>query len=43
LESISITAENCGPDEAELHLLPQTWLRNTWSWGSDDEGWHRSA
>lgn len=34
---IRITAENCGPSEAQLQLLPQVWLRNTWSWGSDDE------
>lgn len=28
-----ITAVNRGPDEAELHLLPTLWYRNTWSWG----------
>jgi len=27
-----ITAHNRGPDPAELHLLPQVWFRNTWSW-----------
>lgn len=27
-----ITAHNRGPDEAVLHLLPQAWYRNTWSW-----------
>ncbi|MGI5472994.1 hypothetical protein [Streptomyces sp. CA-132043] len=29
---IRITAENRGPDEAALHLLPTLWFRNTWSW-----------
>jgi hypothetical protein len=32
-----VTAHNRGPDAAALHLLPQVWFRNTWSWqpGSD--------
>jgi hypothetical protein len=30
---IKITAYNRGPEEAELHLLPTLWFRNTWaSW-----------
>ncbi|MFD2246455.1 MGH1-like glycoside hydrolase domain-containing protein [Pontibacter ruber] len=30
---VRITAENRGPDEAELHLLPTLWFRNDWaSW-----------
>jgi hypothetical protein len=29
---IRITAHNRGPDRAALHLLPQLWFRNTWSW-----------
>ncbi len=29
---IRITAENRGPDAADLHLLPQLWARNTWDW-----------
>ncbi|HQR05273.1 MAG TPA: glucosidase [Gemmatales bacterium] len=29
---IKITAHNRGPDQATLHLLPQLWFRNTWSW-----------
>ncbi len=33
---LRITAWNRGPDEAPLHLLPQLWFRNTWSWGPDD-------
>jgi len=27
-----IRAVNRGPDPAPLHLLPQLWYRNTWSW-----------
>ena len=27
-----ITVENRGPDTAPIHLLPQLWFRNTWSW-----------
>jgi hypothetical protein len=30
---IRIVATNCGPEAAELHLLPTLWFRNTWSWG----------
>jgi hypothetical protein len=30
-----VTATNCGEESAEIHLLPQLWFRNTWSW---DEG-----
>src|SRR5437588_2408307 len=32
---IRITAVNRGPEMAALHLLPQFWFRNTWSWGKD--------
>ena len=28
-----ITARNCGPERAVLHLLPTLWCRNTWGWG----------
>jgi hypothetical protein len=27
-----ITIHNRGPDAAPLHVLPQLWFRNTWSW-----------
>ncbi len=27
-----IEAVNCGPEAAPLHLLPQLWFRNQWSW-----------
>ena len=32
---IKITAVNRGPEAATLHVLPQFWYRNTWSWGRD--------
>ena len=32
-----ITAHNRGPEAAPLHLLPQLWFRNTWSWGYEAE------
>src|SRR6185437_12143289 len=27
-----ITVHNRGPEEAALHVLPQLWFRNTWTW-----------
>jgi hypothetical protein len=32
---IKITVYNRGPEPAPLHVLPQLWFRNTWSWGYD--------
>ena len=32
---IRITAHNRGTAKASLHLLPQVWFRNTWSWNGD--------
>ena len=29
---IRISVHNRGPENAELHLLPTLWYRNTWSW-----------
>ncbi|MEA2693720.1 MAG: hypothetical protein QOJ16_3107 [Acidobacteriota bacterium] len=29
---IRLTAVNRGPEPAEIHLLPQLWYRNRWSW-----------
>ena len=29
---IAITIHNRGPDAAEIHVLPQLWFRNTWTW-----------
>jgi hypothetical protein len=31
---VQITIHNRGPEPAELHVLPQLWFRNTWSWGT---------
>jgi hypothetical protein len=30
---IRITAYNRGPDPASLHIIPQLWFPNSWSWG----------
>ncbi len=30
---VLITAHNRGDQDAPLHVLPQLWFRNTWSWG----------
>lgn len=32
---MQITVVNRGPDEARLHVLPQLWFRNIWSWRPD--------
>src|SRR5215472_14938563 len=32
---IRITIWNRGPEQADLHVLPTLWFRNTWSWGLD--------
>lgn len=32
---MEVTATNRGPEVAPLHLVPQLWFRNTWSWGLD--------
>jgi hypothetical protein len=29
---VRITAYNRGPEPATLHVIPQLWFRNTWSW-----------
>ncbi|HEY5363552.1 MAG TPA: glucosidase [Aestuariivirga sp.] len=31
---LQITVHNRGPDEAKIHILPQIWFRNQWSWES---------
>ena len=33
---IRIRAINRGPEEADLHLLPTIWFRNTWKTGLDE-------
>src|SRR5690606_33114024 len=30
-----VTVHNRGPETATLHVLPQLWYRNTWSWRGD--------
>jgi hypothetical protein len=32
---IRITMANRGPETSAIHVLPQFWFRNTWSWGRD--------
>jgi hypothetical protein len=32
---IRIEIFNRGPEDAELHVLPQLWFRNIWSWGEE--------
>jgi len=32
---LRLTITNRGPDEATIHVLPQVWFRNTWSWFTD--------
>ncbi len=34
---LRITAHNRGPDVAELHVIPQLWFRNSWSWKGGSE------
>ena len=31
-----VTAYNRGPESAPLHVVPQVWFRNTWSWGREE-------
>ncbi|HEU5220159.1 MAG TPA: hypothetical protein VFU23_15975 [Gemmatimonadales bacterium] len=33
---LRITAHNRGPEPAPLHILPQLWFRNVWSWGKGE-------
>jgi hypothetical protein len=35
---IKATITNRGPDAASLHVLPQWWFRNTWTWECTHEG-----
>jgi Glycosyl hydrolase family 63 C-terminal domain len=32
---LRLTVHNRGPEEAAIHVLPQVWFRNTWSWFAD--------
>jgi hypothetical protein len=31
-----VTVHNRGPEEATIHVLPQLWFRNTWSWDNSE-------
>jgi hypothetical protein len=33
---MQVTVCNRGPENALIHVLPQLWYRNTWSWGCGD-------
>ncbi|CAH1800406.1 unnamed protein product [Owenia fusiformis] len=33
-----VTVHNRGNKEAEVHVIPQIWFRNTWSWGEGHPG-----
>ena len=35
---IRMTISNRGPEAATIHVLPQLWFRNTWSWNQKGEG-----
>src|SRR5258707_6514508 len=32
---LRLTIHNRGPEEAGIHVLPQIWFRNSWSWFTD--------
>jgi hypothetical protein len=34
---VRIRVANRGPQAERLHVLPQLWFRNTWSWGAEGE------
>jgi len=33
--AIRITVHNRGPEDADIHLIPNLWFRNIWSWGDE--------
>jgi hypothetical protein len=33
---MQVTVHNRGPEDATIHVLPQAWFRNTWSWTGDE-------
>src|SRR5256714_637508 len=35
---IKLTISNRGPQNADIHLLPTLWFRNSWIWGCTHEG-----
>ncbi len=36
---VRVGVANRGPEAATLHVLPQLWFRNTWSWGRTGEAY----
>src|SRR5262245_44965579 len=34
---LRVTVNNRGPEDADIHVLPQVWFRNRWSWYTDRE------
>ena len=36
-----ITVHNRGPEPAAIHILPQAWFRNDWSWSAGTDRSHR--
>ncbi|MCC6651969.1 MAG: glucosidase [Candidatus Eisenbacteria bacterium] len=36
---VRITVANRGPESATIHVLPQLWFRNTWSWNRTGEAY----
>ena len=34
---IQISVHNRGPENARIHVLPQLWFRNTWSWSASPD------
>lgn len=34
---IQIEVHNRGPQDADIHIIPQLWFRNTWAWGDKRE------
>ena len=40
---IRLIVHNRGPFAARLHVLPQLWFRNTWSWGLPEHEDYRTA
>ncbi len=38
---VRVTVSNRGPDTATVHVLPQLWFRNTWSWNRTGEAYPR--
>jgi len=33
--AIRITVHNRGPEDADIHLIPNLWFRNIWAWGNE--------